>query len=144
MGSLREKGGRAPGAPLFTDADGHRLTQKTVTEAIEYAAARDGQEIRKDGWACFGSHSLRVAGAIAAFEAGLQEETVKALGRWTSTKAMYAYLRGTPYTKAAWASKPMAQVLMRNARSRTGAFHPLPMESSVEGKGKGAGKWEAT
>jgi len=140
MGSLREMGGRAPGAPLFTDADGHRLTQKTVTEAIEYAAARDGQEIRKDGWACFGSHSLRVAGAIAAFEAGLQEETVKALGRWTSTKAMYAYLRGTPYTKAAWASKPMAQVLMRNARSRTGAFHPLPMESSIEGKGKGAGK----
>eukprot|EP00435_Cladocopium_sp_Y103_P023690 s1062_g5.t1 len=51
-------------APLFTDARGRRLTQRAVTEAIEFLNGRVGQEIRKDGWARYGSHSLRVAGAM--------------------------------------------------------------------------------
>eukprot|EP00435_Cladocopium_sp_Y103_P027616 s1062_g6.t2 len=69
------------------------------------APGRAEREIRQDGWARYGTHSLRVAGVMAACDAGLQEETVKALGRWTSTRAMYAYLRGTPYAKAAWAAQ---------------------------------------
>lgn len=126
-------------APLFTDADGCRLSMRAVTEAIEYAAVQDGQETRSGGWARFGSHSLRVSGAIMALEAGLQEETVKALGRWNSTKAMHAYLRGTPYTKAAWATKPMAQVLMCNTKARTGSYQPFHVDQSQEEKATGIG-----
>eukprot|EP00435_Cladocopium_sp_Y103_P013532 s718_g3.t1 len=124
---LERSGGATPGAPLFTDAEGRRLTQRAVTEAIEFVAVRVGQEIRRDGWARYGSHSLRVAGAMAAFEAGLQQETVKALGRWTSTRAMYAYLRGAPYAKAAWASGPMAKAIVGSATGRQAAYRALPM-----------------
>eukprot|EP00435_Cladocopium_sp_Y103_P063613 s1794_g25.t1 len=60
---------------------------------------------------------------ITAFEAGLQEEKVKALCRWTSTRALYAYLRGAPYAKA----EPMAQVLTGNAMGRKTIYQALPL-----------------
>eukprot|EP00435_Cladocopium_sp_Y103_P009528 s2113_g2.t1 len=76
--------------------------------------------------------------AILAFDAGLQEETVKALGRWTSTKAMYSYLRGTPYTKAAWAARPMARALIGDGGGQQ-EFVPLPIAvpSTPPGPDKG-------
>lgn len=99
------------GAPLFVGEDGPRLTQCQVLEAIRAAALHAGEALEFKGHARFGTHSMRVAGALAAFSAGIDENTIRALGRWKSNDAMMRYLRGLPVVKAAVASRAMAQAL---------------------------------
>lgn len=98
-------------SPLFTDEEGRRLTQLTVLKAVEETARRAGEDLTANGQQRFGTHSMRVAGAILAFQAGVGEETVRALGRWETTKAMLGYLRGTPLVRAAGATQAMANAI---------------------------------
>ena len=80
-----------------------------------------------------GTHSLRVTGAILGFAANLSEEEVRALGRWTSTKAMKNYLRGTPVVKSSAASIPMANPLMQGVvRDLTSAHFRRALDMTPE------------
>lgn len=98
-------------SPLFVDEEGRRLTPQVVLKAVEETATRQGEVLTEDGRQRFGTHSMRVAGAILAFQAGVGEETVRALGRWDTTKAMLGYLRGTPLVRAAGATQAMANAI---------------------------------
>eukprot|EP00435_Cladocopium_sp_Y103_P043459 s2560_g12.t1 len=90
---------------------GERMTEKAVMTEVESVAKAAGEPLTEGDGPRFGTHSMRVAGAIIAFQAGLDENTIKALGRWESTRAMLGYLRGIPYIRAAGATKHMARAL---------------------------------
>ena len=107
----RRSGANTGGAPLFVGEAGLRLTKSQVLEAVKAAAQHAGERLEADGRARFGTHSMRVAGALAAFSAGIDENVIRALGRWKSNDAMMRYLRGLPVVKAASASRTMAQAL---------------------------------
>lgn len=109
---MHEMGTVTGTAPLFTDAEGRRLTASSVGEAVRMTAEGAGLPTKANGAWLHGTHSLRVTGAILGFAANLTEEEVRALGRWSSTKAMKNYLRGTPVVKVSSASIPMAKALM--------------------------------
>lgn len=113
------------GAPLFVGEDGSRLTQCQVLEAIRAAALCAGEALEFKGHARFGTHSMRVAGALAAFSAGIDENTIRALGRWKSNDAMMRYLRGLPVVKAAVASRAMAQALQIAEGTGTSNFQRI-------------------
>ena len=98
-------------APLFTSPGGERMTERAVMNEVESVAKAAGEPLMEGDRPRFGTHSMRVAGAIIAFQAGLEENTIKALGRWESTRAMLGYLRGIPYIRAAGATKHMARAL---------------------------------
>ena len=98
-------------APLFTDEWGHRITEARIQASVERVATTAGEPLEAQGSPRFGTHSLRVAGALWAFQAGVSEETVRALGRWRSTSAMLVYLRDTPLVRAAEASAVMSASL---------------------------------
>ena len=93
---MRAIGQMCPTAPLFTTPDGERMTEKFVLTRVEAVATAAGEPLQEGGIPRFGTHSMRVAGAIIAFQAGIEENTIKALGRWQSTQAMMGYLRGAP------------------------------------------------
>ena len=105
---LRTTGVVNGSAPLFTDEMGHRITEARIQAAVERVAAAAGEPLETQGAPRFGTHSLRVTGALWAFQSGVSEETVRALGRWRSTSAMLVYLRDTPLVRAAEASAAMA------------------------------------
>lgn len=109
---LQQAGGAQRDAPLFVGATGERMQMKELLEHVE-AAAKDSEESLRaaSGKKKFGTRSLRVAGALLAFKGGAAEETVRALGRWATTTAMMAYLRGTPLVKAAGASRLMVAAM---------------------------------
>ena len=88
-------------APLFIDEAGHRITEARIQAAVERVAAAAGEPLEAHGAQRFGTHSLRGTRALWAFQAGVSEETVRALGRWSSTSAMLIYLRDTPLVRAA-------------------------------------------
>ncbi len=68
---------------------------------------------------------MRVAGALAAFSAGIDENVIRALGRWKSNDAMMRYLRGLPVVKAASASRTMAQALQIAEGAGTSNFRRI-------------------
>eukprot|EP00435_Cladocopium_sp_Y103_P061886 s216_g23.t1 len=108
---LRDSGTINTNAPLFTGDMGARITEARILAAIEDVARDAGEPLEERGVRRFGTHSMRVAGALWAFRAGVSEETVRALGRWKSTAAMLAYLRGTPLVRAAGASTQIAAAM---------------------------------
>lgn len=118
--------------PLFVGQEGNRITSKEILEAITTIAREGGENITDDeGRARFGTHSMRVAGALAAFCAGIDEPTIRALGRWKSTQAMMMYLRGTPLVKASAATKVMSQAMTPGCRNEGTNFRPI----FTEGRG---------
>ena len=112
LGELRAVGYRGHGAPLFTGEGGERLTQRQVLSAVEKAALDAGEQLQDEGRARYGTHSLRVAGAVLAFQAGLQETEVRSLGRWKTEEAMLAYLRGVPLIRASSTSTQMVRAML--------------------------------
>ena len=98
---LRTTGVVNDNAPLFIDEAGHRITEARIQAAVERVAAAAGEPLEAHGAQRFGTHSLRGTRALWAFQAGVSEETVRALGRWSSTSAMLIYLRDTPLVRAA-------------------------------------------
>ena len=100
-------------AYLCVDKEGNGLPQQLVLQAVERVAMHSGETLWGEGRAKYGTHSLRTTGALMAFTAGIPEETVKALGRWSTTEAMHRYLRGTPVVQAAGATKIMAKAIHR-------------------------------
>ena len=70
------------------------MSERQVLNAVELAARMSGEPLQDDGRARYATHSLRVAGAVLAFQSGLSEAVVRSLGRWRSERAMLAYLRG--------------------------------------------------
>ena len=64
--------------PLFVGQEGNRITSKEILEAITTIAREAGENITDDeGRARFGTHSMTVAGALAAFCAGIDEPTIR-------------------------------------------------------------------
>ena len=118
-------GANTGGAPLFIGEAGLRLTKSQVLEAVKAAAQHAGERLEADGRARFGTHSMRVAGALAAFSAGIDENVIRALGRWKSNDAMMRYLRGLPVVKAASASRTMAQALQIAEGAGTSNFRRI-------------------
>eukprot|EP00435_Cladocopium_sp_Y103_P062123 s236_g23.t1 len=58
-------------APLFTDETGARVTEARVLAAIENVARDAGEPLEVKGVKRYGTHSMRVAGALWVFEAGV-------------------------------------------------------------------------
>ena len=109
---LRALGYTGQKVPLFTADDGGRLSERHVLNAVELAARMSGEPLQDAGRARYGTHSLRVAGAVPAFQSGLSEAVVRSLGRWRSEKAMLAYLRGVPLVRAASAAETMVTAML--------------------------------
>lgn len=126
---LQKVGGATGTAPLFVGKEGCRITSKEILEAINFTATEAGEElVDKEGRARYGTHSMRVAGALAAFCAGVDEATIRALGRWKSVQAMMLYLRGTPLVKASAATRVMAQAMNAGPRDGEVNFRPILVE----------------
>ena len=121
----RKLGADMSQAPLFVGSSGNRLSKSEVVEAVKAIAMAAGEPLRTNGQNRYGTHSMRVAGALLAFSANVGEETVRALGRWKTTQAMMAYLRGTPVIKAASATAPMAQVMEEGGQLGSENFRPI-------------------
>ena len=120
-------------APLFTDVQGGRLTSGTIAEAVRATASEAGLDTKAEGAWLHGTHSLRVTGAILGFAANLTEEEVRSLGRWSSTKAMRNYLRGTPVVKASAASLPMARAMTQGImKDLTGIQFQVALDQTPE------------
>ena len=112
-------------APLFVGASGNRLSKAEVVEGIKAVALAAKEPLQENGQNRYGTHSMRVAGALLAFSANIGEDTVRALGRWKTVQAMMAYLKGTPVIKAASAMAPMAQVMEEDGRLGSENFRPI-------------------
>ena len=132
---LRALGYTGQKVPLFTTDDGGRLSERHVLTAVELAARMSGEPLRDDGQARYGTHSLRVAGAVLAFQSGLSEAVVWSLGRWRSEKAMLAYLRGVPLIRAASAAETMVTAMLDAGGNPLWStnFRPLVQAGRVTG-----------
>ena len=76
---LQKLGSSAGAAPLFVGPEGYRITVKEIQEAINFTATEAGEPLADEGGrARYGTHSMRVAGALAAFCAGVDENTIRA------------------------------------------------------------------
>ncbi len=132
--ALCKIGGVTGKTPLFVGNDGCRITSKEILEAVTFTAKEAGEKIvDKEGRARYGTHSMRVAGALAAFCAGVDEPTIRALGRWKSTQAMMMYLRGTPLVKASKATKVMSQAMIPGPKEGEVNFRPIFAEGFGQG-----------
>ena len=126
--ALQKVGGITGRTPLFVGEDGCRITKKEVLEAVNFVASEAGERITDDeGKARFGTHSMRVAGALVAFCAGVGEPTIRSLGRWKTTQAMMMYLRGTPLVKASAATKVMARAMVPGPRRKIARAQKQPI-----------------
>eukprot|EP00435_Cladocopium_sp_Y103_P016613 s3999_g4.t1 len=136
LGELRALGCTGSQAPLFVTEDGEKLTERYVMTAVERSAQAAGEPLKENGQARFGTHSLRVAGAVLAFQAGLSESVVRSLGRWRSERAMLAYLRGTPLVKASGSSGKMLTAMIDSGGCplRNTNFRPLVQEGRLAWK----------
>lgn len=125
-------------APLFVNSEGGRATRGDLQSWIEEAAADRGERLQgEDGLPRYGTHSLRVAGALVAFAGGASEEVVRSLGRWKTISAMMAYLRGAPLVRAAAASHEMAKVMAEAEKegSSKGQTHVAPLMKELLERG---------
>lgn len=84
----RRMGADMSQAPLFVGASGNRLIKSEVVEGIKAVALAAHEPLQSDGKNRFGTHSMRVAGALLAFSANVGEDMVRALGRWKTVQAM--------------------------------------------------------
>ena len=92
---------RGPSAgPFFQFADGSPLTKARFIGEVRSALALAGLDPSS-----YSGHSFRIGAATSATQAGLEDSTIKALGRWSST-AFLTYLR-----------TPKQQVSLVNFRS---------------------------
>ena len=87
MVALRKAAGLGqPGSPLFLLPGRRLVTPGVVTRYVRWLMSMVGEDPRR-----YSSHSLRIGGASAAFAAGVDETTIRALGRWDSeTYRLYA------------------------------------------------------
>ena len=88
--------GDRPG-PLFLLEDGRYLTPAILTEHLREALSDLGLDPLQ-----FAGHSLRIGDATSAAEKGLEDSTIRALGRWRSD-AYHRYIR-LPHSHLATAS----------------------------------------
>ena len=102
--------GNAPG-PFFRMGDGSALTKARFVEAVRHALARAG--VSSVGYS---GHSFRIGAATTAAQAGIQDSTIQALGRWASP-AFLRYIR-TPRGELAAHSSVIAQARPRGSPSR--------------------------
>ena len=65
--------------PIFRNSRGHPLTKAAFVCAIRRALAELGLPAKQ-----FAGHSFRIGAATAAAQAGLEDSTIQALGRWSS------------------------------------------------------------
>lgn len=87
--------------PLFLFKDGRYLTQSSLTLHLRQALSQTGLDP-----SCYAGHSLRIGAATTAASSGMQDSTIKALGRWRSS-AYQRYIR-RPSTDLAAASTNLA------------------------------------
>ena len=81
--------GKSPG-PLFCHREGHPLSKPVFVRWVKQALGRLGYDEKG-----FAGHSFRVGAATTAASVGIQDSTIKALGRWEST-AYLLYIRLRP------------------------------------------------
>ena len=102
--------GNAPG-PFFRLRDGSALSKTRFVEAVRQALSRTG--VSAVGYS---GHSFRIGAATTAAQAGLQDSTIQALGRWASP-AFLSYIR-TPGGELAAHSSAIAQARPGRGPSR--------------------------
>ncbi len=87
--------------PFFKFEDGKPLTKARFTDVIREALEAVG--LPQDQ---FAGHSFRIGAATTAVKAGIDDSTIRMLGRWNST-AFLVYIR-TPREQLAQFSKTLA------------------------------------
>lgn len=93
----------AVNGPLFVFKDGSFLTRDRLVSAIRRALSSAG--IDTNG---FSGHSFRIGAATTAALVGIEDSTIKMLGRWESS-AYQRYLRTPRETLAAISTRLVAQ-----------------------------------
>ena len=88
--------------PLFAFKDGSFLTRDRLVEAVRSALQMAGVDASR-----FTGHSFRIGAATFAAHIGIQDSTIKMLGRWESS-AYQQYIR-TPRDTLAAISAQLAQ-----------------------------------
>ena len=73
---------------LFVDRAGAPVTRPQIAQLVKRLAGLAGAPDPER----YAAHSIRAGGATAMFEAGVPVETIKAIGRWRSSR-VEAYLR---------------------------------------------------
>ena len=81
--------GMTPG-PFFRFHDGAPLTKARFMTGVRAALAQAGIPCQQ-----YSGHSFRIGAATAAAEAGVEDSTIQALGRWSSS-AFLTYIRTSP------------------------------------------------
>ncbi len=81
--------GSSPGF-LFKFADGRPLTRQRMVDKLRSALTSAGIDCRR-----FSGHSFRIGAATTAAAKGIQDATIKMLGRWEST-AYQRYIQTPP------------------------------------------------
>ena len=76
--------------PLFKGSDGAPLAKPWMIGKLREALAEAGHDQRM-----YAGHSFRNGAATTAAAAGIEDSTIQALGRWSST-AFLSYIRLTP------------------------------------------------
>ena len=76
------EGGRSAPTPLFRNADGGAIRVAQVRAVVKALMGSLGLDPRR-----FGAHSLRIGGATAGLAGKLDEQTLRAAGRWQSDAA---------------------------------------------------------
>ena len=94
--------GNAPG-PFFCDKKGNALSKTRFIGEMRKALSAVG--LQQDQYA---GHSFRIGAATAAAQAGLEDSTIKALGRWNSS-AFLLYIR-TPRHQLASFTQALAKI----------------------------------
>ena len=87
--------------PFFRFVDGTPLTKARFVSRVRAALERAGVPCR-----LYSGHSFRIGAATTAAEKGVQDSTIQALGRWSST-AFLSYIR-TPPAHLAQLSRTLA------------------------------------
>lgn len=88
--------------PFFTFQDGRPLTKPQFTTRIRAALQELGLPYQD-----YAGHSFRIGAATAAAKAGIEDSTIKTMGRWSSS-AFLAYIR-TPREQLAQFSPTLSQ-----------------------------------
>ena len=76
--------------PFFRFKNGNPLTKPLFTKHVRTALQELGLPFQD-----FAGHSFRIGAATAAARAGIEDSTIKTLGRWSSS-AFLAYIRSPP------------------------------------------------
>ena len=93
--------GSGPG-PLFKFADGKPLTRARFVAKVREALTQAGVDCTP-----YSGHSFRIGAATTAASQGIEETTIKMLGRWKSS-AYQLYIR-TPREQLAAISQKMVK-----------------------------------